>query len=206
MGHDMESFPSLDQQMSPKLLVRGGSIAAGTGVSRSYVDHVQALCVHGGMKLINRSRPHDNSFDGIWTFHEDVAPFRPDILMIHFGIDDAFFPVYRSEFKENLVRMVRQARELFNPIILLPTSHTFDDPYEMDAVNIYYRTIREVCLDLGCEMIAVHTWWAGYLQEHGLKNEELVMEDSRLPNDRGHAVFAEAVTPALVRAIGRVSP
>lgn len=192
--------------MRPRLLVRGGSLAAGAGVERCYADHVRGLCERRGLAFMNRSRQGDTSFDGIWTFHEDIAPFRPEILVIHFGIDDAFFPVYRSEFKENLVRMVRLAREMFHPIILMPTSHTFDDPYEMDAVNIYYRTIREVCQDLDCEMIAVHTWWAGYLQGHGLSNADLVRNDSRLLNERGHEVMADAMTPSLERAIGMVSP
>jgi lysophospholipase L1-like esterase len=190
--------------MMPKLLVRGGSIAAGVGVGRGYVDRVLEYCYHRGIELIDRTRHGDNSFDGIGTFHEDIAPHRPEILMIHFGVEDAFFPVYRSEFKENLVRMVRLARELFDPFILLPTSHTFVDPYEMDAVNIYYRTIREVCQDLGCEMAAVHTYWAGYLQDHGLKNADLVQGDGRLPNERGHAVLAEAMMPVVERAISRV--
>jgi len=101
--------------------------------------------------------------------------------------------------------MVRQARELFDPVILMPTSHTFENPYEMDAVYIYYRTIREVCQDLDCEMIAVHTWWAGYLQERALRSRDLTQEDARLPNERGHAVFAEAVMPALKRAFERVA-
>lgn len=60
-------------------------------------------------------------------------------------------------------------RELFDPGHPHAHVHTFENPYEMDAVYIYYRTIREVCQDLDCEMIAVHTWWAGYLQERALK-------------------------------------
>jgi lysophospholipase L1-like esterase len=184
-----------------KLLVRGGSIAAGTGVSRGYVDILQDWCAPRGVELINKSRRLDNSFDGIWSFSSDIDPFLPDILMIHFGIDDAYYPVYRSEFKENLVRMVNLARQRFNPRILMPTSHSFDDPYEMDAVHIYYRTIREVCQDLSCEMIPVHTYWAGYCQDHGMENADLVQPDVRLPNERGHEVFAEAIIQRFDRFI-----
>ena len=186
-----------------KLLVRGGSIAAGVGVARGYVDILKEFCTSQGMEVINRTKPQDNSFDGIWTFQDDIAPFAPQILLIHFGVDDAFFPVYRSEFKENLVRMVRSAREQFNPVIVLPTSHTFDDPYEMDAVNIYYRTIREVSIDLDCEMVAVHTYWAGYLFDRGLANSEFIQNDARLPNERGHDIFAEALIYRIKRIINQ---
>ena len=188
-----------------KVLIRGGSISAGLGVDRNYVDILEEFCTPRGVELINRSRIKDNSFDGIWTFFQDIDPYRPDILIIHFGIDDAFFPVYRSEFKENLVRMVCLARERFNPVILLPTSHTFDNPYDMDAVYIYYRAIREVALDLGCEMIPIHTYWAGHLQDQGLTNPELVMSDDRYPNEKGHEIFAKAIIPRLERLIPPVA-
>jgi lysophospholipase L1-like esterase len=187
-----------------RLLVRGGSIPAGFGTARSYVDILQVFCTMRGIELINRSRVCENSFDGIRSFFEDIDPFRPEILLLHFGIDDAFFPVYRSEFKENLVRIVKAARDRFDPLIIIPTSHTFDDPHEMDAVNIYYRTIREVCLDLSCEMIPFHIYWAGYLEEHGLNNSDLLLKDARHPNERGHEVYAEAIIARLERIIGQV--
>lgn len=188
-----------------KILIRGGSISAGYGVKTGYVDILQDLCLSADVELINRSRIKDNSFDGIWSFHEDIDPFRPEILIIHFGIDDAFYPVYRSEFKENLVRMVRLARQRFNPMILLPTSHTFDNVYDMEAVYIYYRVIREVAIDLECEMIPIHTCWAGYLQDHGLTNPELVLNDTRYPNEKGHEIFAQAISLRLKRILRSAS-
>ena len=173
-----------------RLLVRGGSIAAGVGVSRGYADILRERYAPRGVELINRSNPKETSFEGIETFSRDIEPFRPDILILHFGIDDAFSAVYRSEFKENLVRIVRLARERLSTEVMLPASHTFDDPHEMAAVNIYYRTIREVAADLGCKMIPVHTAWAGYLLEEGLPNKVLLQDDVRLPNERGHELYA----------------
>jgi len=134
-------------ESGPRLLVRGGSIAAGYGVARSYVDIIQERYARCGVEIINRSHHRQTSFDGIDSFDQEIDPYRPEMLMIHFGIDDAFFPVYRSEFKENLVQIVRLARQRFDPMILLPTAQTFDNPFDMDAVNIYYRTIREVAVD-----------------------------------------------------------
>jgi len=186
-----------------RLLIRGGSIAAGYGVARSYVDILQERYARRGVEIINRSHYRQTSFDGIDYFDQEIDPYRPEMLMIHFGIDDAFFPVYRSEFKENLVRIVRLARQRFDPVILLPTAQTFDNPFDMDAVNIYYRTIREVAVDLACELIPVHTYWAGYLVQHGIQNSALVQEDSRYPNEHGHAVIADALVNVLDRLIQR---
>jgi len=49
-----------------------------------------------------------------------------------------------------------------------------------------------VALDLACELIPVHSYWAGYLTDHHLMNGDLVGSDPRYPNERGHQVIAEA--------------
>jgi lysophospholipase L1-like esterase len=179
------------------ILVRGGSISAGCGVKMNYVDVLRRRYLRRDIEIINRSRKGETSFDGVASFCEDIDPYRPDILMLHFGIDDAYAAVYRSEFKENLVRIIRLARERFNPVVLLLTSQSFEDPCEMDTVHIYYRAIREVALDLGCRLIPVHTHWAGYLEESGVKHADLVQADVRLPNEQGHCLLADIVAANL---------
>ena len=88
-----------------------------------------------------------------------------------------------------------------NPVIFLATSHTFDNPNDMDAVNIFYRSLKIAASDLGCDLIPVHTYWAGYLEEHNLCSKDLVQSDSRYPNERGHEVFAEAIIKWLDKII-----
>ncbi len=185
-----------------KIVIRGGSVAAGHGVERGYVDILKSFYHRRNHEIINRSRARDTSFDGVNSFDADIDPLKPDILMIHFGIDDAFLPVYRSEFKENLVHIIRRADKRFRPDIVLVMSHLLDNPRERDAVDIYHRVIREVASDLGCAMIPTHTYWAGYLSQHSLKPADLLMQDSRYPNERGHGVYAEAVTHWLSELYG----
>lgn len=176
-----------------KLLIRGGSIASGYNVVKSYADILKEFLLKKGIDVINRSRYRETSFEGIGTFDKDIAYFKPDILLLHFGIDDAFDYVYRSEFQENIVQIIRLARLRFNPIIFLATAHTFDNPYDMDAVNIFYSSLRIVASDLDCELIPVHSYWAGYLEEHNLRNKDLVLSDSRYPNEQGHEIIAKAM-------------
>jgi lysophospholipase L1-like esterase len=125
------------------------------------------------------------------TFYEDIDIFRPEFLVIHFGIDDIYRPVYRSEFKENLVQLVRLARKSFDPKIFLLTSHTFDNSVAMDAANIFYKTIREVATDLNCILVMVHLWWMSYVDESGKKLQEFVQGDGSYPNEEGHKIFAK---------------
>ena len=180
-----------------KLLIRGGSIAAGYSVAKSYVDIMTESLLKQGIEVINRSRHRETTFDGVYTFYEDIDVFKPDMLLIQFGIDDAFQCVYRSEFQENLVQMIRLARMRFNSDVLLATSHTFDDPYDMDAVNIFYKSLKILASDINCELIPVDHYWAGYLAEHGLRNKDLVLSDPRYPNEIGHRIIAEAVLKGL---------
>ena len=176
-----------------KLLVRGGSIAAGYGVIKSYVDIITEPLLNKGIEVINRSRYRETTFDGVATFDEDIDFFRPDILLVHFGVDDAFQCVYRSEFQENLVQMIRLARILFNPVVVLATSHILDNPHDMNAVNIYYRSLGIIASDLSCELIPVHDYWASYIKKNSLRGKDLLLSDPRYPNERGHEVIAEAV-------------
>jgi hypothetical protein len=169
--------------------------------TKGYVDIIREQLISKGIEVVNRSRFKETTFDGIGTLHQDIDPFRPYILLIHFGIDDAFGCVYRSEFQENMVQMIRLARERFDPVVFLATSHTFDDPHDMDAVNIFYRSLGIVASDLQCKLIPVQHYWAGYLEENGLKNADLTLSDSRYPNEKGHEVIAGAVVNSLHKII-----
>jgi lysophospholipase L1-like esterase len=184
-----------------KILIRGGSVAAGYRVINGYADIITAALAKRGIEVINRSRHGETSFDGVDTFYQDIDLFRPDILLLQFGIDDAFQSVYRSEFQENLVQMIRLARVRFNPIIFLATSHAFADPHDMDAVNIFYRSLQIVASEMNCELIPAHYYWTGYLEEHGLSDKDLVLSDPRYPNEWGHRVIAEAVMKGLHKII-----
>ncbi len=194
----MTGIPAMKPPGTKTILIRGGSIPAGVGTMRSYVHILRDVFARQGIEVLNRSRAGETSFEGVETFHDDVEPFRPDVLVIHFGIDDAFSAVYRSEFKENLVRMTRMARLCSVPRIFISTSQPFANPFDMESVGIFYRAIREVCTGLDCGLIPVHTFWAGLIEEEGLILSSLVQEDPRLPNEKGHELFARALLQHLM--------
>ncbi|MCX7982340.1 MAG: SGNH/GDSL hydrolase family protein [Syntrophales bacterium] len=176
-----------------RLLVRGGSIPAAYGVAKGYVDILKEKECGNRLDIVNRSRFRETSFDASRTFYTDILPFRPQILLLQFGVDDAFAGVYRSEFQENLVQVIRLARSLFDPIILLATAQTFDNPVTMEAVEIYYRSLRIIATDLHCHLIPVHLYWAGYLAENSLQTEDLTLGDERYLNQKGHFIMADVI-------------
>jgi lysophospholipase L1-like esterase len=188
-----------------KLLIRGGSIAAGYDVTKGYVDILKEILANTKIEVINRSRYRETSFEGIETFNEDIAALAPEILLLHFGVDDAFGYVYRSEFQENIIQIIRRARALFNPLIFLATAHTFDNAHDMAAIDIFYRSLRIVAVDLNCKSIFLDRYWAGYLAKNQLTNADLVLSDPRYPNEKGHEVMAEAIIKALYRAMPSIT-
>jgi len=182
------------------IVIRGGSLSAGHLVSESYVTilcHDEILKHH---TIINLSHFGDSSFEGVWQF-EQVLLHKPDILILHFGMDDIYRPVYRSEFKENLVRMVQKSREGFIPHIILPTLHLVRNQYDMDAVDVFTRTVREVALDMNCMLATVHIEWINYLFETGKSLDMLLTSDDRYPNEQGHALIAEAIKKKLIQVL-----
>lgn len=173
-----------------KILIRGSSIGAGYGVARTYIDIIREIYAAAEVSVINISRFKETSFDAVRSYRDDIAPLTPDVLIVHYGIDDAFNPVYRSEFKENLVHLVRYAREDGIRHIALMTSHPFENINEMKTLEIYYRTVREVALDLQCHYIPVHLFWSGHLYENKLHFNDLLLNDYRFPNEKGHELYA----------------
>jgi len=51
-----------------KILVRGGSIAAGCGVKTNYVDILRRRYLHRNVEIINRSRKGETSFDAVHIY------------------------------------------------------------------------------------------------------------------------------------------
>lgn len=187
-----------------KVLIRGGSIASGYGVNLGYPDMLKRMKELSADELINQSRYSDTSFDGVRNYDVNIGHFSPELLILHFGIDDAFHPVYRSEFKENLVQIVRRAQFAGVQFISLMTSHPLPDINEMETMEIYYRAIREVSMDLKCKFIPIHFFWYGYMEEKKILLNELLLEDTRYPNERGHKLYSEIVCNAIQRIKGLV--
>lgn len=174
------------------ICIRGGSISAGHLVTQSYVDVLTHDEILNNHTIINISNVGDSSFEGVWQF-DRILLHKPDILIIHFGMDDIFRPVYRSEFKENLVRMVQKAREASINTIILVTLHLVQNPHLMERVEAITNTVREVAFDMHCYLATVHIEWMNYLYETGNSLTTLLTNDERYPNELGHKLIAQAI-------------
>ena len=132
-----------------KLLILWWKYCRWSRCNQSYVDILKESLLKKGIEVINRSRHRETTFDGIGTFNEDIANFGPDILlsnsvlMMLSGMSTAL-NFRKISYKLSGWRAFVSIRSFF-----LATSHTFDNPHDMDAVYIFYRSLRIVASDLG---------------------------------------------------------
>jgi len=182
------------------ILFRGGSPLSFSEGIRTYPRIIaeDTCCQHHNIHTVTHRG--DTTFELIWDFDEEIALLRPNILILQFGVDDMFRPVYRSEFKENMVQAIRRARLQFAPTIILCTTHLFKTRYENDAAEIYNRTTREVATDLDCLYIPLHLVWMNHIHEKGVDVQDLLETDSRFPSQSGHNLTADAVMKKIIGA------
>lgn len=186
------------------VLIKGGSIPAGTDAVKGYTGILYERFKTSGLRILNGSASGATTFDGIVELTEEFDENSPGILVLHYGIDDMYRPVYRSEFKENLVQMCRRGHER-GITILLPTFQTFKKNGEAQAAEIYYRTVREVAMDLSCVYIPVHIIWDSIILERGLNRRQLVQDDCRYLTDEGQVLMAEIIGNRLEKLIHSIS-
>lgn len=171
------------------LLIRGGGIAAGTFAQFPYWKHLSQKLKQQNITVVNRSRDRDTTFHACWTFEEDIDPYKPEMILFHFAIDDIYRPVYKSEFKENLVQLVRLCRLRYNSCIFLATSHPFTNENEMQTALWYYSIIRDVAFDLHCHYIPIHYLIGDELLQNKLTLKDILLDDERYINDMGHMLY-----------------
>ncbi len=183
------------------IVFRGGSPLAEREHVHTFVHLLASDRAFTGHNIYTIAEYGHTTFDLIWDFDEEIQPLEPGLLVLQFGVDDMFRPVYRSEFKENLVQAIRRARRRFHPDIILCTTHLFGTAYENDAAGIYNRTTREVAADLQCEYIPLHLLWLNHIHENGIPVDDLLEADSRHPSQAGHMVTADAVRNKILKMI-----
>ena len=189
-----------------RLLIRGGSIAAGYKVERGYADILRDWGAARGIELINCSRPGENTFDAVRTFHDDIAPFKPDMLIIHFGLTTPSAVYINQSSRKTWCSSCGAAASCFTQSSSCrPRSPLKAHPICSRLISTT-RSSRDVCGDLGCEMVPVYTYWSGLVMERGLRHADLVQENVLYPNERGHDFFAQAIIQRLERILsGRES-
>lgn len=112
---DEDRLPYLSENAS--VLAFGDSLTDGVGGSGE--SYPQRLAQRIGRKVINAGAPGDTTAQGRLRLPGALQTYHPGLLILCLGINDALQRVPRERTRENLLAMLRMARQAHVPVLLL---------------------------------------------------------------------------------------
>ena len=178
---DTPSLPLLGPDA--RILAFGNSLTHGTGAApeESYPAILAELT---GLEVINEGIPGEISADGLQRLPGVLDKTQPDLLILIHGGNDILRRLPRQETEQNLLAMIREARDRSIPVVMLavPGMGLFLSPAplykkiaRLENIPIDLDTLSEILKDPDRKSDQVH------------------------PNARGYADLAQSVFALLKR-------
>lgn len=172
----------------------GDSITAGYAVRHGFPyfwkQALQEKYPDARIEMHNEGVSGDTTRDGLARLELSVLYYRPDLVTINFGINDAAYGIGLDEFRSNVSRMVEIIlSECCSEIILL-SSQPLLTPYYDKLVLDYYRAMGEVAAAMGVGFVDVYAAWMERVRS-GTPLESLVLPGLDHPNEEGYRIIAE---------------
>lgn len=183
------TLQKLKTQESIKLLLLGGSSL----VSQSDRDRFGKELNHqlqrrySGLNasLLNHFHLKSTTFDGVDVLRtiKEKERFSPDLIFICFGYDDCFGYVYRSEFRENLINMIKYNQRNLHSDVIFITTHITSSKYEWHFLWMYIQGMREVSLGYEIPLIRLDNLLMNKSMNENISIDEMLSEDKTSIND-----------------------
>ena len=182
-----------------KITAFGDSLTYGWMVSRGYLDYLGEMINerYPGCRvdILNRGVPGDTALDGFSRLKRDVLRDRADLVLVQFGLNDAYTGFSPDEFESNLERIISELKSSFDPEIVLLTSVYIKMP-EYRLVLQYYDRIERLAEKYKLSLVKVHRYWEDRVGA-GTDFYKLVQADGVHPTEEGYRLFAESVMEIL---------
>ena len=212
----MLEFFNRDDQMKPVLAIAklnsgdllkitafGDSLTYGWMVSKGYPDYlaemIRSRYPESCVDILNRGVPGDTALDGYSRIKRDVAADRADLVLVQFGLNDAYTGFSPDEFESNLERIITAIKSSLNPEIALLTSVYIKMP-EYRHVLQYYDRILGLAEKYSLPVAQVHKHWESRVAG-GADFYKLVQGDGVHPTEEGYRLFAEGVMDLFLPAV-----
>jgi acyl-CoA thioesterase-1 len=197
----MSPFPSrfasaLAEGRPQTLVASGDSLTFGYLVRSGYLARVEqglrARFPAAGLTVRNEGVCGATAPDGLRRFDHDVAPARADLLLIQYGLNDAFEGLPLAAFTTALERLVERQRALRpdGEILLVPPP-LLPVPAEERVARPFRDALHEAGERLGTLVAPIAARWPAAAPH-------LFLSDRVHPTDEGHQQMADAVLEALV--------
>jgi lysophospholipase L1-like esterase len=193
-----ESLPEFTDGKPVMWVFTGDSITQGlmhTAGLRGYVEHFHER-VRGELArlddcVVNTGVSGSRAGELVAAFDERVARFRPTIVSVLLGTNDATEgPAGREGFRRHLVTILAAIRDIgATPLLHTPPPIDVDGaPTRADLVN-YAHVVREAAEDGGVRLVDHHARWL----EARWDAEQDWLADPFHPNGRGHLEMAKTL-------------
>lgn len=163
----------------------GDSLVEGVGASQGR-DVVSVLSSRTGVPIVNAGRRGDTTADALTRLDRDVLSRDPRIVIVLLGGNDFLRRVPRERTLAHLTEIVERIRARGAAVILAGVSlGLFVDHYGAGYEDIARRTSTVLVPDV----------------LDGIFGRANLMADQIHPNDRGYALVADRLEPALRRLL-----
>lgn len=151
-----------------------------------------------GITIFNKGVCGETTGDMLARFEQDVLPFRPQLVIVMGGTNDAFLHIRLREVADNLAGMVAAAREAgIVPVLGLPVPSNY--PEDEVLLDRYRQWLREYAVQ---EKVALIDFYSPMLALGGAGLREGLHVDGVHPNEAGYRVMARAAVDALRPVVG----
>jgi acyl-CoA thioesterase-1 len=174
----------------------GDSITAGYAVRHGFPYFWEELLKQrypdAGIKLINSGVSGNTTIDGLARLDWDALAYRPDLITINFGINDAAMCIDLEEFKENLMQMIMRTQAGPGSEILLLSSQPLVAPGFDRLVIKYYDAVKDVAKAEEVGFVDVYAAWMERVNR-GMPLSSFILPGLDHPNEEGYKIIAEAL-------------
>lgn len=193
----------LENGMNQTIVVFGTSLSASDKGWPTMMEDSLNILYPGKAKVINSAQAAMWSAWGVENLREKVLAHKPDMVIIEFGMNDAFLPYATSveAARLNLEYMVRRIRELnpdcsvFIQVMNMPIA---EHKAERPNIELYYKMYREEAKRLNVKLIDHSGYWE-LLLEKGEKEFRKYVPDGIHPSLNAEK---ELVLPHILKALG----
>jgi acyl-CoA thioesterase I len=206
--HLKNSFASLLAGDPLTVVAFGDSITEGYDVAHSYVHYWEAAMRNrfpaAPLRVVNAGCSGDTTFDAVRRMRQDVVAYAPHLVFVQFGINDCFSAVYRSEFRENLLWIIRRLSEETSADILLMTSVLLRETRDREALERFYDVICEFAAEHSLGLFRMDILWRDAMR-NGPQFDQLILPDGAHPSDDGHRHIADALIKLFVAGVNALA-
>lgn len=208
----------------------GASTTAPRGETRIFADRLREALAERGVpvRLLNAGIGGNTTEMARQRFERDVLAHQPDLVVIHLGVNDAAWDVWKdppatgprvsvARYVENMTHFVREVRARGGKVILV-TPQTLcwtpkmkelygrppyvpDDP---DGFNVvlreYVQALRALAAREEVPLADAFAAFEAWRQASGRPLQDL-LPDGMHPSSEGHALIADVLVPEALRLL-----